>query len=92
MSDVHDLVAKRKRQTRRQGLGEKVSQVVGAAYKGYRDVVRLNAFSHEEMTAIDMFGALMVIGIVSEVDCRFVVKRKAGGRVGRHPYVIEEGS
>eukprot|EP00965_Chrysotila_dentata_P174580 5763150-Pleurochrysis_carterae.AAC.1 len=63
MSDVHDLVAKRKKQTRCQGLGEEVSQVVGAAHEGYRNVVRLNAFSHEEMSAINVLGALVVFGV-----------------------------
>eukprot|EP00965_Chrysotila_dentata_P018416 612663-Pleurochrysis_carterae.AAC.1 len=56
ISDVHDLVAKRKKQTRCQRFGEEVSQVVGAAYKRHRDVVRFNTFPDEEMAAVNMLG------------------------------------
>eukprot|EP00965_Chrysotila_dentata_P167544 5532842-Pleurochrysis_carterae.AAC.1 len=44
------------------------------------------------MTAINMLGALVMFGVVGEVDCRLVVERKAGWRVGWQTQVVEEES
>eukprot|EP00965_Chrysotila_dentata_P053122 1762573-Pleurochrysis_carterae.AAC.1 len=92
LSDIHNLVAKRKKQTRRQRLGEEIGQVVGAAHERHRDVVRFEALPHEEMASIDMLGALMVLRIVSEIDGRLVVQRQAGRRIGRQPQIVEQRS
>eukprot|EP00965_Chrysotila_dentata_P259828 6213695-Pleurochrysis_carterae.AAC.2 len=80
LSNIHDSVAKCKKQARRQRLGEEVRQAIGAAHKRHSDVVRLDAFSHEEMSSIDMLGALVVLRIVCEIDGRLVVRGQTSRR------------
>eukprot|EP00965_Chrysotila_dentata_P017328 575283-Pleurochrysis_carterae.AAC.4 len=68
LSDVYDRVAKCKKQTRRQGLGDKIGQVVSDAYERHGYIVRFHTFSNKEVPSVEVFGALVVLGVVSKVD------------------------
>eukprot|EP00965_Chrysotila_dentata_P064828 2148933-Pleurochrysis_carterae.AAC.2 len=48
LSDLHDLLAKRKRQARCQRFGEEIRQNVSAAHKRLGDVVRLDALPQKK--------------------------------------------
>eukprot|EP00965_Chrysotila_dentata_P248949 6208627-Pleurochrysis_carterae.AAC.1 len=59
--DIHDCVAHRKNQPRRQWLGEEIGQVICAVHEGNCDVVGFDAFTHKEMAAVNVFRALMML-------------------------------
>eukprot|EP00965_Chrysotila_dentata_P000384 13306-Pleurochrysis_carterae.AAC.1 len=44
------------------------------------------------MATVDVLGALMVLRVVGQVDCGFVVHGERSGRVARIPEVCEESS
>eukprot|EP00965_Chrysotila_dentata_P105801 3495255-Pleurochrysis_carterae.AAC.1 len=77
--DIHDRVAHSKKNSRWQRLREEVGQVVRAGDKKDGHVVGLHPFAHEGVTAVDMFGTLMVLKIVREIDRGFVIHREGSG-------------
>eukprot|EP00965_Chrysotila_dentata_P089294 2948641-Pleurochrysis_carterae.AAC.1 len=90
--DVHDTAAQGKKHLRRQGLGEEVGQVVCAVDKRHGDVVLFDTFADEEVSAIDMFGALVVLWIVRQVNRRLVVHGQGLRLVGLQAEVGEQRS
>eukprot|EP00965_Chrysotila_dentata_P101824 3361257-Pleurochrysis_carterae.AAC.1 len=54
-----------KKRPRRQRLGEEVGEIVCAVDEGHSGVVLFDTFADEEMAAIDVFGALVVLWVVS---------------------------
>eukprot|EP00965_Chrysotila_dentata_P094112 3110722-Pleurochrysis_carterae.AAC.1 len=53
-----------KKSPRRQGLGEEVGEIVRAVDERHRDVMLFDALADEEMPAVYMFGALVVLRVV----------------------------
>eukprot|EP00965_Chrysotila_dentata_P012328 405247-Pleurochrysis_carterae.AAC.2 len=73
MRDVHDNVAQKEKQTRRERFREEVREVVGAAEEGHRELELLHLFADEEMPTMNVLGARMVLRVVGEVNRRLVV-------------------
>eukprot|EP00965_Chrysotila_dentata_P191677 6174676-Pleurochrysis_carterae.AAC.1 len=89
---IHDYVAHGKERTRRERFGKKTRQVSGAGHKWDRDVMRLDAFSHEEMTAVSMFGPLMVFRVVCQVDRGLVIHVQRRRLLGRQSQIVEKSA
>ena len=82
---VHDGLTECEETLWGQVLGEEVGQVVVGADKWDLEGMFFDAVADEEMTASDVFRALVVFGIVRQVACCRVVSGKGhgpgGGRV-----------
>eukprot|EP00965_Chrysotila_dentata_P068451 2263482-Pleurochrysis_carterae.AAC.2 len=59
---------------RRQRFGKEVCHIVSATDEGNSDVVNFHLFSSTDMPPVNVFGALMVLRIVREVDGAFNVQ------------------
>eukprot|EP00965_Chrysotila_dentata_P208518 6184733-Pleurochrysis_carterae.AAC.2 len=54
------------------------------------NVMCFYAFAHEEVAPVDVLRTLMVFGIISQIDRRFVVHRESGWLRGRQAEIGEQ--
>ena len=81
-SDVHYDVAEREKQTRRQGLCEKIRKIVFTPHVGDRELEIFHFFTYEEVATMDVLGTRVMLRVVRQVDGRLVVEMQRG-RVAR---------
>ena len=65
---IHDPITHGIEDPRVEGLREEVSKIINGVDKGNIDALLFDEFAYEEMPALDVFGLLMVLRIVSQVD------------------------
>ena len=73
-----------------QRLGEEISKVVGGPHVWDHKFHILNAFAEKEMTALDMFGAIVVLWVVGQIDRAFVVELQCSNVRIADPEFFEE--
>eukprot|EP00965_Chrysotila_dentata_P179506 5927494-Pleurochrysis_carterae.AAC.1 len=64
--NIHNDVAQRKKQRRREWLGKEIRQNVSAAHEGDGDIERLHFFAHEKVATVYVLRALMVLRVVGQ--------------------------
>ena len=79
--DVHDGVAQAEERFRWEGLGKDVCQVVRAFDVLDVNDVLFDAFAHVKVATVDVFCAIVMLGVVCEVNRRLIVHTH-GGRSG----------
>ena len=72
--DVHDLVAQLKEARSIERLREEVSKVVVGVDVGHDQLASLHHVAHVEVTALDVLGAVVVLGVVGKVARSAVVR------------------
>ena len=65
MQDVHDLIPKLEEPFRRQRLSKEVRDVVTCLDIWYDNAPILDSLTNEEMPALDVFGAVMQLRVIS---------------------------
>eukprot|EP00965_Chrysotila_dentata_P183591 6062458-Pleurochrysis_carterae.AAC.1 len=70
---VHDNIPHSEEKPGWKRFREEIREVVDTAYERHSDLEVLDLLSDEKMMSINVFGSGMVLGVVREVDCRFVV-------------------
>ena len=79
---VHENSAEAEEINGSERLGKEVGDVVGCADVWDGDGSVLNEFADPEMSAVDVLGPVVVLGIVGEVASDFVVGGLDGGAGG----------
>ena len=70
---VHHSVAHTEEVLPHQWLSEEVGDVLGRRHEGNTEATVFYAFTNEIMTAVDMLRARVVLGVIRQVDSRFIV-------------------
>ena len=78
---IHDAISQREESLGNKGLGEEVRQVISGAYERYHDAPVLYHVADEEVTAVDMFGTLVMLRAVGKINGRLVVHEQGQGEV-----------
>ena len=71
--NIHDLTPQLEELITLQWLGEEVSEVVSRLHERHTDFLVLDRLAHEEVTTLNVFGALMHFRVVGDRDRRLVV-------------------
>eukprot|EP00965_Chrysotila_dentata_P073210 2419173-Pleurochrysis_carterae.AAC.1 len=68
----------------------KKSAMLSALLTRHGDVVRFHFLAHEEVAPINVLGALMVLGVVRQVNRTFIVHRERSRSILRQPKFSKE--
>ena len=68
MWHIHNQVTHDKELIPSKGLRKEVSQIVNGTYIWNIELHVLNTLTHKEVTALDVFGAFVVLWIVSKIN------------------------
>ena len=73
LRDVHNDVAQAEEVLIGEDLSKEVRDVTGRGDVAHGDALILDELAYEEMASHDVLGAAVVLRVVCEVDCSFVV-------------------
>ena len=76
---VHDPITHGEEDTRWQGLREEVRQVVSGADERHVHLQVLDELANEEVPPSDVFGTLVMLRVVGQIDGRLVVDEQVDG-------------
>eukprot|EP00965_Chrysotila_dentata_P191259 6174409-Pleurochrysis_carterae.AAC.1 len=70
----------------------KICEIICAVDEWHGYIVHFDSFADKEMAPVDVFRALVVLGVVGEIYRRLVVHRERRWFVECKPEVVEEGA